>query len=179
VNANVRIFSKVFEDYGDPLVDIEVTDLRVQFRGASGGRSGGKVCTVRSRLIHEDGSYATDFEHDGASRFLLELAVLSTEIIREDWIEVTGVLLEARAWEEPFVRAEHAYKGGGPWEGVRKCERCKNPPDGDGEHWLVEHYTPPECSAIEVAPKADPRGNVRKFKPLPVYGRYVIVRWTP
>jgi hypothetical protein len=166
VEASIRIFRTIFEDYGDPLVDITVPDLRVQMRK---GPRAGTTCTVRSRLIHEDGSYATDFEHDGASTFFLELGVLDQQIISEDWIEVIGVLLEARSWEPQFVRAKHEDEGGGPWDGARKCEYCVAPPKGDGEHWMVEHYLPPKCPSIRA----------ETGKHLSVYGRFVVIRWTP
>ena len=166
MRAHVRIFPTIFEDFDDPLVDLKVDNLRVQM---SDRHRAGRICTIRSRLIHADGSYATDFEHDGASSFLMEFAVLDQMIHAEYWIEVVGVLTEVRSWDAPFVRDPDDRKEGGPWEGATLCEFCTGG-EGAEPHYVVEHYTPPECKQIT-------QSSGCRERTWPVYGRYIIVRW--
>lgn len=166
MKGNVRIYPMVFGDYVDPIATFDVENLRVRMRDS---HRAGRTCDIMSRLIHEDGSYATDFEHDGASAFTMEFAVLDMTILSEDWVEVVGMLTAVRSWEAPFIRDPDATKTGGPWEGAHLCPSCTEGKPGDetGPHWIVEHYTPPECSGIKSA----------KGKSLPIYGRYIVVRW--
>ena len=158
MKAQVSIYRNIFGSAEAPLADFEVENLRVQMRDARGGTS----CYIASRAIHEDGSYATDFEHDGASLFTMEFGVLSQTIVGENWLEVTGVLMEARSYDDTsFVPS--LSSAGTLWEGAEKCDRCT----GKQAHWVVERYVPPTASKIRVGDD----------KVLPVYGRYVVVRW--
>lgn len=167
MRGTLAIYRNIFGTYEDPIATVEIDDLNLRMR-TCGGSTGGREADVRDRLLDEDGVYATDFEHDGASKLSITLAVLNEQIIHEDWFEVTGVITEARAWSLPFKCRRDKRDAEGPWDGEHDCEVCKGQHEDAEPHKMVENYVPPEVSHIEIA----------DGKCLPVNGRFAVLRWS-
>lgn len=90
---------------------------------------------VGERMIDTEGRYATDFEHDGAWRFKMEMYVMKFTMVTADWLEWKGIIESVQGYT-PEQEAE-------VWAQAVECDRCTEEPHlnlGYG------HYVPPEIN---------------------------------
>lgn len=108
--------------------------------------------TVGERMIDTEGHYATDFEHDGAWRFRMEMFVMKFTLVTADWMEWKGIVSEVSAYT-PEQEAE-------VWAQAEPCMYCTGiEEEGTGPHLNLgyDHYSPPKVKGYN--------------------GKYVVVRY--
>jgi hypothetical protein len=94
---------------------------------------------IGNRLQDSSGVDVTDFEHDNAWQFRMEVACMNLTMLTADWIEMVGVVIELQSWGDEIDKA---------WEGAAACTYCMADEGESRRHIVVEHYTPPRVKGM-------------------------------
>lgn len=136
MKAKVQIFHTHWVRDDKAILEYEIANLNLQSRKMGGELEG--FC-FRDRMIDDEGHYATDFEHSGASKFMVEVIMFGTpNLISEGWIDVIGVVTELRMYPE----------GVDPWEDAQDCDYCREHQDEHVKPHLTVPYLPPRDDEV-------------------------------
>jgi hypothetical protein len=133
------------EIHNDPyfMEPVQTFDLEVLRAQSMDTRLGGPRYLIGARLQDSDGVDVTDYEHDNAWLFRMEVACFDLTMITADWIEMIGVVLELQSWV--FGPEDESQLA---WEGATECKTCTADEGESRRHIMVEHYTPPNVKGV-------------------------------
>ena len=127
--------------YEEPVQTFTLDVLRVQHLDSTSDNIDRYL--IGDRLQDERGVDVTDYEHDNAWKFRMEVACLSLTMLTADWIEMIGVVIELQSWVYGPEDESQLM-----WEGLDECKHCTADEGEARKHWMVEHYVPPRVKGV-------------------------------